>query len=46
VLRSACEKASSGITALEDIHAPAEYRLDLARIYARRALEKAIARVV
>jgi carbon-monoxide dehydrogenase medium subunit len=44
VLRSACEKASNGITPLEDIHASGEYRLDLARIYARRALEKAIAR--
>jgi carbon-monoxide dehydrogenase medium subunit len=45
VLRSACEKASSGVTAMEDIHASAEYRLDLARIFARRALEAAIERV-
>jgi len=45
LLRSACEKASNGVTALEDIHASADYRLDLARIYARRALEKALERV-
>ncbi len=45
VLRSACEKASAGITALDDIHASAEYRLDLARIYARRALERALDRI-
>ena len=42
LLRSACEKAANGVTALDDIHASAEYRLDLARIYARRALERAI----
>jgi carbon-monoxide dehydrogenase medium subunit len=45
ILRSACEKAANGITALEDIHASAEYRLDLARIYARRALERALERI-
>ena len=44
VLRQAAEKAGDGITALEDIHASSEYRLDLARIFARRALEKAIER--
>jgi carbon-monoxide dehydrogenase medium subunit len=44
VLRAACEKAADGVTALDDIHASGEYRLDLARIYARRALEKAIER--
>ena len=44
LLRSACEKASNGITALDDIHASAEYRLDLARIYARRTLQRAIER--
>ena len=43
-LKSACEKASDGIIALEDIHASADYRLDLARIYARRALQAAIER--
>jgi carbon-monoxide dehydrogenase medium subunit len=44
-LKKACEKASDGIFALEDIHASADYRLDLARIYARRALQAAIERV-
>jgi aerobic carbon-monoxide dehydrogenase medium subunit len=44
-LKKACEKASDGIFALEDIHASADYRLDLARIYARRALQVAIERV-
>jgi carbon-monoxide dehydrogenase medium subunit len=45
VLKTACEKASDGIIALEDIHASADYRLDLARIYARRAVQAAIERV-
>ncbi len=44
LLRSACEKAAAGVVALDDIHASAGYRLDLARIYARRALEKAVER--
>ena len=44
VLRNACRKAADGVTALEDIHASAEYRLDLARIFARRAIETAIGR--
>ena len=44
VIKAACEKASDGIIALEDIHASADYRLDLARIYARRAVEAAIER--
>jgi aerobic carbon-monoxide dehydrogenase medium subunit len=43
-IRAACGKASDGIVALEDIHASAEYRLDLARIFARRAVEAAIDR--
>jgi carbon-monoxide dehydrogenase medium subunit len=44
VLRAACKKASDGIIALDDIHASADYRLDLARVYARRAVEAAIER--
>jgi len=44
VLKRACESASDGIIALDDIHASADYRLELARIYARRALEAAIER--
>ena len=44
VLKKACEQASGGVTALDDIHASADYRLDMARVFARRALEAAIAR--
>jgi carbon-monoxide dehydrogenase medium subunit len=44
LLRNACDKASTGVVALEDIHASADYRLDLARVYARRAVEAAIQR--
>jgi carbon-monoxide dehydrogenase medium subunit len=43
-IKAACAKASDGIIALDDIHASADYRLDLARIYARRAIEAAIKR--
>jgi carbon-monoxide dehydrogenase medium subunit len=43
-LKKACETAGDGIIALEDIHASADYRLDLARVFARRALEAAIER--
>ena len=43
-LKKACEKASDGVIALDDIHASADYRLDLARIYTRRALQAAIER--
>jgi len=44
VVKAACDKAGDGIIALDDIHASADYRIDLARIYARRALEAAISR--
>ena len=44
LLRDACGTAAAGVTALDDIHASADYRLDLASIYSRRALEKAIER--
>jgi aerobic carbon-monoxide dehydrogenase medium subunit len=44
VLKKACESASDGVLALDDIHASADYRLDLARVYARRALQAAIDR--
>jgi carbon-monoxide dehydrogenase medium subunit len=43
-LKSACAKATEGIAALDDIHASGDYRLDLGRIYARRAIEAAIGR--
>jgi carbon-monoxide dehydrogenase medium subunit len=44
LLKKACEHAGQGVIPLEDIHASADYRLDLARIFARRALEAAIQR--
>lgn len=44
VLRSASAAAGSGIDALSDIHASAEYRLHLAAVNTRRALERALAR--
>jgi len=44
LLRQACEKSNSSVTPLEDIHASDDYREDLARIYARRALELALQR--
>jgi len=44
LVRAACKEASDGIIALDDIHASADYRLDLTRIYARRAVEAAIER--
>lgn len=43
-LKNACAKATDGVIALDDIHASSEYRLDLGRIYARRAIEAAIER--
>jgi carbon-monoxide dehydrogenase medium subunit len=43
-IKTACDKAGDGIIALDDIHASADYRLDLARIYARRAVNQAIER--
>ena len=45
VIRAACEKASDGVIALEDIHASADYRLDLAHVFARRAVRAAIERI-
>jgi carbon-monoxide dehydrogenase medium subunit len=44
VLKKACQVASDGVIPLEDIHASGDYRLDLARIYARRAVQAAIER--
>jgi carbon-monoxide dehydrogenase medium subunit len=42
-IAAAAAKAAEGVEALGDIHASAEYRKDLARIYTRRAIEAAIA---
>ena len=44
LLKKACESAGKGVIALDDIHASANYRLDLARVFSRRALEAAIER--
>jgi carbon-monoxide dehydrogenase medium subunit len=41
----AAARATDGVEALADIHASEEYRLHLARVYTRRALQQAIARV-
>jgi aerobic carbon-monoxide dehydrogenase medium subunit len=40
----AASHAADGIDALADIHASAEFRSELARVYTRRALETAVAR--
>jgi carbon-monoxide dehydrogenase medium subunit len=40
----AAEQATDGVEALEDIHASPAYRLHLARVYTRRALQQAIER--
>jgi len=41
---AAAAHAADGIDALADIHASAEFRAELARVYTRRALEAALAR--
>jgi carbon-monoxide dehydrogenase medium subunit len=43
-VREAAEKAADGIDCNDDIHASAEYRAHLARVFTRRALEAAIER--
>jgi len=44
LIKQAAEAAVGGVEANDDIHAPAEYRLHLARVAARRALTLALAR--
>ncbi len=44
VLKKACQRAGAGVVALDDIHASSDYRLDLAGVFARRAIEAAIER--
>lgn len=44
-IAQAAQLATEGVEALEDIHASPEYRLHLARVYTRRAMQQAIERV-
>ncbi len=41
----AASHAADGIDALSDIHASAEFRSELARVYTRRAIQQAISRI-
>jgi carbon-monoxide dehydrogenase medium subunit len=43
-IKEAAAHAADGIDALSDIHAAADFRSELARVYTRRALEQAVAR--
>jgi len=43
-IKDAAALAADGIDALSDIHAAADFRSELARVYTRRALEQAVAR--
>jgi carbon-monoxide dehydrogenase medium subunit len=43
-IANAASMAAEGAEALEDIHASADYRLHLARVYAKRALQRAVER--
>ncbi len=43
-IAAAASHAADGIDALSDIHASADFRAELARVYTRRALERAAAR--
>jgi carbon-monoxide dehydrogenase medium subunit len=44
VLADAAAHAPDGIDPLSDIHASADFRAELARVYTRRVLESAVAR--
>lgn len=43
-IAAAASKTADGVDALGDIHASSEYRSELARVYARRAIQAAVAR--
>lgn len=43
-IAQAAEQATQGVEAMADIHASAEYRLHLARVYTKRALQQAVER--
>lgn len=44
VITQAAARATDGIEAMDDIHASADYRLHLTRVYTKRALQQAIDR--
>jgi carbon-monoxide dehydrogenase medium subunit len=44
LIADACEKAAQGVDPLSDIFASAEYRREMARVFARRAISAAIER--
>ncbi len=43
-LAAAADRATEGVTILEDLYGSEEYKAHLARVYVRRALEKALSR--
>ncbi|MEW5978110.1 MAG: xanthine dehydrogenase family protein subunit M [Acidobacteriota bacterium] len=45
LIQKASQKAVEGVEALSDLHASEEFRLHLAKVYTRRALETAFARI-
>ncbi len=45
-IAEAAEKAAEGVEALSDIHASAEFRVHLTRVYSSRALESALSRAM
>lgn len=44
-IREAAARAADGIDCLSDIHASAEYRQHLTKVYARRAIERAVSQI-
>ncbi len=44
LLKNAARQAADGVEPLSDLHASAEYRREMAAVFTRRALERAIAR--
>lgn len=44
-IASAAEKALDGVTVLEDLYGSEEYKSHLAKVYVRRAIEKAVAAI-
>lgn len=46
LLNNAARRAADGVEPLSDLHASAEYRREMAAVFTRRALEKAVARAM